>query len=651
MADLLEQSLEGALVFALLWGTGGTLSVSERPAFDVAFRNLHSGRFDILEQMGLMSGWHACGKQDVDQTSNQKQTRRFNHHLPPTGSCFDVFWDVQQRKWHPWASLPMLPDVRKGATMTSAALQQVLIETPETALLNYFLGLMAAPGRAPFLLIGEPGGGKSKCMAQMLQGMAMESQQKLIQQLRNQEASAAQQTRSELASVSESLPITASSKSDAFTFLCLSLTGAATPSAVQQWLEGRLEKSHNASLRPIGFRRCILLLDDVHLPPTEESGAQPVGELVRQLLECGGWNKGAAWKFHLVEGLTLTATRRILQQQQQHNERLARYFFPLTGVPYSTESLQTILNQLLLIRFDSCSMAVVEGLKKVSALTALLYRQVQQRLPLRPSRWMQQWSPRDCWRVAQRLAFLNPASLQSQHQLLCCWLHEVRRVFEDRTANAPDLDILSGSISDILKETTGFTLIDLDPPKQGPLLFAFREPEAGATTGAGQAAAEDCMLGSRIYERVTQVEAHRICAVALEQYSLFHPNKPLSLVLFPQAIEHALRCMNTFLQPQGHMLLLGVGGSGRRSCARLAAFLAGLAVVEPHGASHPVAISEWQEDVKSTILATGILKKPQLLLVSAEHLAHDDVAANVCTMLQLREIPEVFTPDEKVRSR
>ncbi|CDI74192.1 hypothetical protein EPH_0001780 [Eimeria praecox] len=652
VADLLEQSLEGALVFALLWGAGGTLSASERPAFEAAFRNLHSGRYEVLEQMGLLPGGQVCGNEKMDHEHKQKQTRRFNHHLPPTGSCFDVFWDVQQKKWYPWASLPMLPDVRKGAAVTSAALQHVLIETPETALLNYFLGLVAAPGKAPFLLVGEAGGGKSKCMIQMLQEMAMESQQKLIQQMRNQEAAAAQQTRKALVSPSEGLPATASSKSDAFTFLALSLTGAATPNAVQQWLESRLEKTHSVGLRPVGFRRCILLLDDVHLPPTEESGAQPVGELVRQLLECGGWSKGGGWKFHPVEGLTLTATRRILQQQHQHNERLARHFFPLTGVPYSTESLQTILNQLLLIRFDSCAEGVVEGLKKVSVLTAHLYRLVQQRLPLRPSRWMQQWTPRDCWRVVQRMGFLNPIGLQSQHQLLCCWLHEVRRVFEDRTANAPDLDILSGSIGDLLKETTGFTLNDLDPPKQGPLLFAFREPEAGATTGSGRAAtaAEDCILGSRVYERVTALEAHQMCAAALEQYSLLYPNKPLSLVLFPQAVEHALRCMNTFLQPQGHMLLLGVGGSGRRSCARLAAFLAGFGVVESQGVSHSVAMSEWQEDIKSTILATGVLKKPQLLLVPAEHLAHDGVAADVCTMLQLREIPDVFTADEKAEA-
>lgn len=655
VADLLEQSLESALVFALLWGTGATLCASERSAFDVVFRNLHSGRFDILEQMGLLasnppSSPETSIEMRQGETQTKRRARRFNHHLPPMGSCFDVFWDVQQKKWHTWASLPMLPDVRKGATITPASLQHAFIETQETSLLEFFLNLVVIHGKAPFLLVGEAGGGKSKCMLQKLQLMAADSQQKFLQQLRGRSMPSAQQGRTMLKSAPEGPLATSSNVAGAFAFLALTLTGAATPNSVQQWLEARMERSHGSSLRPAGFPSCLLLLDDIHLPTTEESGAQPVGELVRQLLECGGWSRGSSWQFCSVEGLTLTAARRPVQQQQQYNERLARHFFPLMGTPYSAESLEAILHQILLLRFDSCADSVLEGLKKVALLTAKFYRHIQQRLPLRPCRWIQQWTPRDCWRVVQRLSSVNPAGLQTQNQLLSCWVHEVRRVFEDRTANAPDMEVLAATLADVLKDTTAFSLDELDPPKQRPLLFAFREPVAGSTTGAkyGAAVADDGLMGARVYERVTPAEAHQLCAAALEQYSLLHPNKPLSLVLFPQAVEHALRCMNTLLQPQGHTLLLGVGGSGRRSCARLAAFLAGFGTVEPHALFQSVAIGEWQEELKNTVLATAVLKKPQLLLVPAEHLAYDEIAAHICTLLQLREVPDIFSADEKV---
>lgn len=655
MEDLLEQSLEGALAFALLWGAGGTLPASERPAFDAAFRSLHAGQLDVLERMDLWPPEPPAGSPAGKNNQLNKRSRRFSQHLPPTGSCFDIFWDLQQKKWNTWSSLPMLPDVRRGAAVTSAALQQVLIETPETALLQHFLCLIPAGGTAHLLLAGDAGGGKSKCMLQLLHRMAVEGQQDYLQQLDGRELTTIQQklgdTLGKLVSKAQGLPNPLMSDARAFSFLALSLTGATNPSTVQHWLEGRLEKRRAGGLRPASFPRAVLLLDDVHLPATEESGAQPAGELLRQLLECGGWTQRGTWRFCSVEGITLSATCRAVQQQQQQlNDRLTRHFFPIMAMPYSPESLQFILHQILLLRFHKCSDAVVAGLRTVAALTTRLYRQVQERLPPRPARWMQQWTPRDGWRVIQRLAVLNSVGLHSQQQLLCCWLHEARRVFEDRTAVASDLDVLSGVITDVLEDTAHVSLADLEPPGKGPLLFAFRETEAGATAGAASAAAtvEDCILGSRVYERVTPSEAHSLCAAGLEQYSLLHPKAPLSLVLFPQAVEHSVRCMNTLLHPQGHALLLGVGGSGRRSAARLAAFLAGFGTMEPHGASHSITISEWLEDAKSAILATGALRKRQLLLVQAEHLAHDQVAAHVCTLLQLRELPDIFTADEKV---
>ncbi|CAM9319062.1 unnamed protein product, partial [Hapterophycus canaliculatus] len=86
----------------------------------------------------------------------------------------------------------------------------------------------------------------------------------------------------------------------------------------------------------------------------------------------------------------------------------------------------------------------------------------------------------------------------------------------------------------------------------------------------------------------------------------------INLVLFDQAMHHVTRITRILQFPRGNALLLGVGGSGKQTLCKLAAFISGCEVSEIAVTSN-YGIADLRAELKDLYRKAGV--KPALPLV------------------------------------
>jgi dynein heavy chain len=79
----------------------------------------------------------------------------------------------------------------------------------------------------------------------------------------------------------------------------------------------------------------------------------------------------------------------------------------------------------------------------------------------------------------------------------------------------------------------------------------------------------------------------------------------MDLVLFDDAIRHVCRITRVISNPGGHALLVGVGGSGKQSLARLAAHMCGYAC-ETIVISGSYTLASFREDLVRMYKRAGV---------------------------------------------
>ena len=199
--------------------------------------------------------------------------------------------------------------------------------------------------------------------------------------------------------------------------------------------------------------------------------------------------------------------------------------------------------------------SLIDASEKIVDASVEVYQDIQKGLLPTPSKSHYTYNLRDLSQVFQGLLMANSKSITSEENIVNLWLHEVARVFRDRLINETDRAWLNGCCKEMLNK---YFSIELEVESFENIMFGdYLDPEKE----------NYCELKSKD-------ALHHVLNEQLEEFNITFSNR-MNLVFFDDAMSHISRLARILRQPRGNALLVGVGGSGRKSLTRLASFMAG----------------------------------------------------------------------------
>ena len=147
----------------------------------------------------------------------------------------------------------------------------------------------------------------------------------------------------------------------------------------------------------------------------------------------------------------------------------------------------------------------------------------------------------------------------------------------------------------------------------------------------------------RDYERIAGDQIPRLPKLMEEYQDEYnHGNAmPTHLVFFQEAIEHISRLNRILAQPRGHAMIVGMGGNGKQTLSRFAAFMQDMVyfqVESTRGYGH----NEFREDLKQLYQIAGAEGSPVMFLLSDKQNLTDAQIEDVSNMLSNGEVRGLF---------
>ncbi|XP_059059014.1 dynein axonemal heavy chain 10 [Achroia grisella] len=597
---------------------------------------IDEGRFDFDNYIKK-----ACPMMLVEDNPEKKATTK---HFPMGfPSLYDYCLELSTKTWDAWEWL--VPPYEHDRDMKFPA---ILVPTVDTLRLTWLIKIMESVER-PVLLVGDTGTSKTAIITNYLRGLPADKY--IIQQM--------------------------------------NFSSRTSSMDVQRNLESVVEKRTKDTFGPPVGKKMLVFIDDMNMPIVDTYGTQQPVALLKLLFERKGFydrGRDLTWK-NLKDIGFLAAMGKAGGGRNDVDPRFISMFSVYNLQFPSEATLRHIYVSILTGHFSIFPEEIQEIVDKIVQMTLDLYKIIIIELPPTPAKFHYIFNLRDLSRVAAGMCLTHPNYFSEKRAVVRCWRNEFTRVICDRLINTQDIDLMRVHIQEhVVKyfpEEEPIVLEEIVVPEEEEKPaddeedeFMVGEPKAKpAETEEQEATIEEeeemevereltleeyvirdpLLFGDyrnaldeeeiRYYEDLLDYEAvYFLFQEILDEFN--ERVGKMSVVLFEDFLEHLTRLQRILRMDRGNAMIIGVGGSGKKSICRLAAFAAGCDVFEIT-VTRNYNENTFKDDMKRMYNQLGVDGKKTVFLFTAAQILEEGFLEFINNILMIGMIPALFGDDEK----
>ncbi|XP_058811885.1 dynein axonemal heavy chain 10 isoform X1 [Topomyia yanbarensis] len=588
-----EDVVECGFIQCLFASLGAALLEESRPKFDDFIKR-------NLEMINYEDSESAPAK--VGQLPSLKPT------------LYDYFFDLEKKVWIAWEWV-----VPKYVHDRGMPFSEILVPTIETLQAEWILKSMNDI-RHPILLVGDTGTSKTAVISDFLRHLSR----------------------------------------DTYIILNINFSSRTSSLDVQKTIEAAVDKRTKDIFGPPVGKKLVAFIDDMNMPQVDSYGTQQPIALLKLLFEREGMydrSKDLNWK-KFKDMSFIAAMGRAGGGRNDVDPRFISMFSVCNIVFPSDITLLHIYSSILRGHLELFSEELQSTADIVVQMTLNLFKVLVVKLPPTPSKFHYIFNLKDLSRIYGGMLQIDPNYFKEIRHLIRVWRNEFSRVICDRLINSQDQQLMADQIAEEVNEkfpppkpVARKTIMverleDMRSESMAPIVeistadFVLRDPLLFGDYRNAVNLAE-----TRYYEDLLDYEAiYFLFQEILLEYN--EQKSKMNLVLFEDCLEHLTRVHRALRMDRGHVMLVGVGGSGKQCIAKLAAFTAECEVFEIV-LSRGYNETSFREDLKQLFVNVGVKNQKTCFIFRAAQIAEEGFLEFINNILTTGMVPALFTDEEK----